>query len=49
MSKVKQTTKSSPQGGKRGCLCKDGKYSSKCCDGTLKAQGIGNIGGKVSP
>jgi hypothetical protein len=49
MSKVKEQTKSSPQGGKRGCLCKDGKYSVKCCDGTLPAQGIGNIGGKVTP
>ena len=35
---------SSPRGGRRGCLCKDGKtYSKKCCDGTLRAQGIGNI------
>lgn len=31
----------SPKGGRRGCLCKDGKYSKKCCDGTLHAQGIG--------
>jgi len=37
-------SRSSPKGGKRGCLCSDGKtYSSKCCDGTLEAQGIGNI------
>lgn len=35
--------KSSPKGGKRGCLCKDNTYSSKCCDGTLRGQGIGNI------
>lgn len=33
----------SPQNDKRGCLCKNGKYSRKCCDGTLQAQGIGNI------
>jgi hypothetical protein len=33
----------SPQNDKRGCLCKDGKYSRKCCDGSLQAQGIGNI------
>lgn len=33
-------------GGKRGCLCKDGTYSSKCCDGTLWSQGIGNISGE---
>tara|TARA_R100000734_G_C3317622_1_gene110948 strand:- start:1168 stop:1308 length:141 start_codon:yes stop_codon:yes gene_type:complete len=42
--KVKETqAKTSPRGGKRGCLCKDNTYSSKCCDGTLKAQGIGKI------
>ena len=33
----------SPQNDKRGCLCKNGKYSRKCCDGTLRAQGIGSI------
>jgi len=33
----------SPQNDKRACLCKDNKYSRKCCDGTLQAQGIGNI------
>ena len=34
-------SKSSPLGGKRGCLCPDGKYKSKCCNGDLQAQGIG--------
>lgn len=46
MDKRKKYTysKSSPKGGRRGCLCADGKtYSSKCCDGSLQAQGIGNI------
>jgi len=33
---------SSPRGGKRGCLCKNGKYSSKCCNGELSEQGIGS-------
>jgi len=33
----------SPKGGKRGCLCKDGTYSSKCCDGELQSQGIGSL------
>jgi len=42
MNKEKRS-KSSPKGGKRGCLCKDGTYSAKCCDGSLQAQGIGNI------
>ena len=32
---------SSPKGGKRGCLCKDSTYSSKCCKGELLNQGIG--------
>jgi len=35
----------SPKGGSRGCLCSDGRYSVKCCDGSLQAQGIGNIYG----
>ena len=37
---------SSPKGGTRGCLCKDGRtYSRKCCDGTLRGQGVGNVTG----
>jgi hypothetical protein len=40
--KIKSQT--SPKGGQRGCLCKDGKtYNVKCCDGTLQAQGIGSV------
>lgn len=39
-------SRTSPKGGQRGCLCKDGKsYSIKCCNGSLHAQGIGNITG----
>lgn len=34
--------RSSPIGGKRGCLCKDGKYRKKCCTGELPNQGIGS-------
>lgn len=35
-------SRTSPVGGKRGCLCSDGKsYSRRCCDGSLHAQGIG--------
>jgi len=41
MAKFKTPSYSSPKGGKRGCLCEDGKYSVKCCDGSLQAQGIG--------
>lgn len=34
----------SPTHGRKGCLCKDGrKYSRKCCDGSVQAQGIGAI------
>jgi len=41
-----QPSYTSPKGGTRGCLCKDKKtYSRKCCDGSLWAQGIGNIYG----
>lgn len=36
-------SRTSPRGGKRGCLCPDGTYSVECCDGSLEAQGIGNI------
>jgi len=32
----------SPKGGKRGCLCKDNTYDSKCCNGELQEQGIGS-------
>tara|TARA_R100000353_G_scaffold50887_1_gene40403 strand:- start:3226 stop:3582 length:357 start_codon:yes stop_codon:yes gene_type:complete len=34
-------------GGNRACLCKDGTYSKKCCDGDLWAQGIGNVNAEV--
>jgi hypothetical protein len=34
-------SKTSPEGGKRGCLCKDGKYKKECCNGDLQNQGIG--------
>jgi hypothetical protein len=37
----KTLSKASPKGGRRGCLCEDGTYNKKCCDGTLHAQGIG--------
>ena len=37
----KTVSKASPKGGRRGCLCEDGTYNKKSCDGTLHAQGIG--------
>ena len=36
-----EKSRTSPKGGKRGCLCKDNTYSVDCCDGSLRAQGIG--------
>ena len=43
-------SRTSPKGGQRGCLCKDGKsYSIQCCNGSLHAQGIGVIDGVVIP
>jgi hypothetical protein len=46
MSKFKTPSKASPrQGSRRGCLCADGKYSTKCCDGSLQAQGVGKTEG----
>ena len=45
-SDFKTPSKSSPKGGNRGCLCWDkNNYSKKCCDGSLRAQGIGRTRG----
>ena len=41
-------SRTSPTGGKRGCLCKDNTYNSKCCNGDLQNQGIGNTTGQNS-
>jgi hypothetical protein len=46
MAKKKTESRTSPKGGKRGCLCDDDKYRSECCDGTLQNQGIGNTTGQ---
>ena len=42
INKIMGQKTSSPKGGKRGCICKDGTYSSKCCNGELSEQGIGS-------
>jgi hypothetical protein len=34
-------SKTSPKGGNRGCLCKDGTYKKECCNGDLQNQGVG--------
>ena len=43
MAKQKTVSRTSPKGGKRGCLCDDGTYKAECCDGTLQAQGVGSL------
>lgn len=43
MAKQKTVSKTSPKGGKRGCVCDDGTYKAECCDGTLQAQGVGSL------
>ena len=46
MAKNNETvSNSSPRSKRRGCLCKNGTYSRKCCDGTFRAQGVGRISG----
>jgi len=42
INKIMGNKTTSPKGGKRGCLCKDGTYDSKCCEGELSQQGIGS-------
>jgi len=39
----KTPSNSSPKNSRRGCLCADNTYHVDCCDGSLQAQGIGNI------
>ena len=41
--KVKTVSKTSPKGGKRGCLCDDGTYNPECCTGELQNQGVGSL------
>ena len=37
-------SRTSPKGGRRGCLCwETNTYSVKCCDGSVRAQGIGSV------
>tara|TARA_Y100000114_G_scaffold141034_1_gene146422 strand:+ start:66 stop:245 length:180 start_codon:yes stop_codon:yes gene_type:complete len=50
MKKYKKTpSRTSPIGDSRPCLCPDGTYATKCCDGSLEAQGIGALtGGSVA-
>lgn len=44
MPKTKTVSRTSPKGGRRACLCEDGKtYSIGCCKGYLENQGIGSL------
>ena len=43
MKKFETPSRTSPRGGRRGCLCKDETYSVKCCKGNMINQGIGSI------
>ena len=43
MKKFETPSKTSPRGGRRGCLCKDETYSVKGCKGKIINQGIGKI------
>ncbi len=44
MKQVRIPSKTSPKGGRRGCLCADRDvYSVECCKGDMINQGIGNI------
>lgn len=37
-------SRTSPKGGRRGCLCwGSNTYSRECCDGSIQSQGIGSI------
>ena len=40
--KTPTKSKTSPKGGKRGCICPDGTYSKDCCNGDLQNQGLGS-------
>jgi hypothetical protein len=42
--KMKETpSRTSPKSSKRACLCNNGTYSTKCCNGNMINQGIGSI------
>ena len=37
-------SRTSPKGGRRGCLCwETSTYSIECCDGSVRAQGVGSV------
>jgi hypothetical protein len=41
-------SRTSPKGGRRGCLCRDrDAYSIECCNGDIIAQGIGSTSATI--
>lgn len=44
-NKNETPSRTSPKSGRKGCLCKDNTYNTKCCNGSLRAQGIGKTSG----
>ena len=45
-SNVSTPSRTSPKGGRKGCLCRDRDvYSIECCNGDIIAQGIGSTSG----
>ncbi len=46
--KLFSPSRTSPKGGRRGCLCRDrDAYSIECCNGDIIAQGIGSISATI--
>ena len=48
-NRTQTPSRTSPVGGRRGCLCKNNTYNSKCCNGNLQNQGIGATTGQNTP
>jgi len=47
-SKYFTPSRTSPKGGRRGCLCRDrDAYSIECCNGDIIAQGIGSTSAPI--
>lgn len=47
-SKMFTPSRTSPKGGRRGCLCRDrDAYSIECCNGDIIAQGIGSTSATI--
>ena len=47
-SKLFTPSRTSPKGGRRGCLCRDkDAYSIECCNGDIIAQGIGSTSATI--